>query len=29
HGSLATGSYRFITLSRAWELKRTRRKGLI
>ncbi|EAW0671473.1 TIGR03750 family conjugal transfer protein, partial [Salmonella enterica] len=21
--------YRFITLSRAWELKRTRRKGLI
>ncbi|EAO4498339.1 TIGR03750 family conjugal transfer protein, partial [Salmonella enterica] len=25
----ATGSYRFITLSRAWELKRTRRKGLI
>ncbi|EAW3700493.1 TIGR03750 family conjugal transfer protein, partial [Salmonella enterica] len=23
------GSYRFITLSRAWELKRTRRKGLI
>ncbi|EDW6652883.1 TIGR03750 family conjugal transfer protein [Salmonella enterica] len=29
HGSLATGSYRFITLSRASELKRTRRKGLI
>ncbi|EAX3098000.1 TIGR03750 family conjugal transfer protein [Salmonella enterica] len=29
HGSLATGSYRFITLSRAWELKRTRRKGLV
>ncbi|HCK5320864.1 TPA: TIGR03750 family conjugal transfer protein [Salmonella enterica subsp. enterica serovar Manhattan] len=28
-GSLAAGSYRFITLSRAWELKRTRRKGLI
>ncbi|HCM6301362.1 TPA: TIGR03750 family conjugal transfer protein [Salmonella enterica subsp. enterica serovar -:d:1,2] len=28
-GSLATGSYRFITLSRAWELKRTRRKGLV
>lgn len=29
HGSIAAGSYRFITLSRAWELKRTRRKGLI
>ncbi|EHX5358795.1 TIGR03750 family conjugal transfer protein [Salmonella enterica] len=29
HGSLAAGSYRFITLSRAWELKRTRRKGLV
>ena len=29
HGSLAAGSYRFITLSRVWELKRTRRKGLI
>ncbi|EFR7201703.1 TIGR03750 family conjugal transfer protein [Salmonella enterica] len=28
-GSLAAGSYRFITLSRAWELKRTRRKGLV
>ncbi|ENA0198894.1 TIGR03750 family conjugal transfer protein [Salmonella enterica] len=29
YGSIAAGSYRFITLSRAWELKRTRRKGLI
>ncbi|EBU5362648.1 TIGR03750 family conjugal transfer protein [Salmonella enterica] len=28
-GCLAAGSYRFITLSRAWELKRTRRKGLV
>ncbi|EAM2983602.1 TIGR03750 family conjugal transfer protein [Salmonella enterica] len=28
-GSTATGSYYFITVSRAWELRRTRRKGQI
>ncbi len=28
-GSSATGSYRFILVTRAWELRRTRRKGQI
>lgn len=28
-GSIAAGSYRFITETRTWELRRTRRKGLI
>ena len=28
-GSVAAGSYRFVTASRIWELRRTRRKGAL